>query len=153
MAEAGELQTIRERIEEVDHEILAALRRRMDLVERVVAAKLDGAFPLRDLPREEQILQRVRQAAVAEGLDPHEAERLYRVVLEMSVAHQKAHIRSLAQGPLRVAYQGVEGSYSHLAAQRRYAGRKEGALLTGHETLRAAADAVRSGAADQIGRA
>jgi glutamate synthase domain-containing protein 3 len=31
--------------------------------------------------------------------------------------------------PLRISYQGVEGSYSHLAAQRRYAGRPGGALL------------------------
>ena len=50
--------------------------------------------------------------------------------------------------PLRVAYQGVEGSYSHLTAQRRYAGRKGGCLLSGYESVLKVADAVHSGEAD-----
>jgi chorismate mutase / prephenate dehydratase len=147
-AQPRDLQSLREAIEEVDREILAQLRRRMDLVEEVVGAKLDAASPFRDPIREELVLQRVRHAAVEHGLDAHEVERLYRVLLDMSVAHQQAHVRALAEAPLRVAYQGVEGSYSHLTAQRRYAGREEGVLLEGFETFRAAADAVREGHAD-----
>src|SRR5258708_13829752 len=115
-----DLQDLRESIEEIDHEILDHLRRRMDLVEEVAAAKLRTAAPFRDPLREDQVFQRVRHAAVERGLDPHEVERLYRVLLEMSVAHQQAHVRSLEAAPLRVAYQGVEGSYSHLTAHRRY---------------------------------
>jgi chorismate mutase/prephenate dehydratase len=143
-----DLQSLRESIESVDREILAQIRRRMSLVEAVVGAKLDAAVPFRDPPREEQVLQRVRHAAVEQGLDAHEIERLYRVILDMSVAHQRAHVRSLATAPRRVAYQGVEGSYSHLTAQRRYAGLPEGVLLEGFETFRAAAQAVRDGTAD-----
>ncbi|HYN23357.1 MAG TPA: prephenate dehydratase [Thermoanaerobaculia bacterium] len=144
-----DLPSLRESIEAVDHEILALLRRRMDLVEQVVGAKLEAAVPFRDEPREEQVFQRVRHFAIEEGLDAREVERLYRVILEMSVAHQRAHVRSLATAPLRVAYQGVEGSYSHLTAQRRYTGTPGGVLLEGHETFRGAADAVRSGASDR----
>lgn len=149
MPEPPDLPSLREAIEEIDHEILAHLRRRMSLVEEVAGAKLRLAVPFRDEPREDQILQRVRHAAVEQGLDAHEVERLYRVILDMSVAHQKAHVRSLDVTPLRVAYQGVEGSYSHLTAQRRYAGLPEGVLLEGFETFRAAAEAVRDGAADR----
>lgn len=143
-----DLQGAREEIEGLDREILELLKHRMELVDRVVATKLERAFPLRDPPREERILQRVRHAAVELGLDPHEIERLYRLVMEMSIARQQEHIRSLAETPLRVAYQGVEGSYSHLTAQRRYAGRKGGVLLTGHASFQAAAEAVREGTAD-----
>jgi chorismate mutase/prephenate dehydratase len=50
--------------------------------------------------------------------------------------------------PLRVAYQGVEGAYSHLAAQFHYAGRVGGVLLAGHETFRRCAEAVRDGSVD-----
>jgi len=50
--------------------------------------------------------------------------------------------------PLRVAYQGVEGSPSHLDAQRRFRGRAGGALLTEHQSFREVADAVRTGRAD-----
>jgi chorismate mutase / prephenate dehydratase len=149
MPDTPDLPSLREAIEEIDHEILAHLRRRMSLVEEVAGAKLRSAVPFRDEPREDQILQRVRHAAVEQGLDAHEIERLYRVILDMSVAHQKAHVRSLDVTPLRVAYQGVEGSYSHITAQRRYAGLPEGVLLEGFESFRAAAEAVREGAADR----
>lgn len=143
-----DLQGAREAIEGVDREILERLKHRMELVDRVVQLKLDQAFPLRDPPREEHILQRVRHIAVELGLDAHEVERLYRQIMEMAIARQQEHVRSLADTPLRVAYQGVEGSYSHLSAQRRYAGRPGGALLTGFETFRQAATAVREGDAD-----
>lgn len=147
--ETPDLQALREAIEGIDREILALLRRRMTFAEQVAATKVRAAFPFRDEAREEQVLQRVRHAAVEQGLDAHEVERLYRVMLDMSVAHQRAHVRSLDTTPLRVSYQGVEGSYSHLTAQRRYAGTPEGVLLEGFETFREAADAVRDGRADR----
>jgi chorismate mutase/prephenate dehydratase len=143
-----DLQGLREALEEVDGEILAQLERRMALVDRVAGVKLDAVFPLRDQLREDRILTRVRERAADRGLDPHEVERLYRVILEMSVARQQAVIRSQVTAPLRVAYQGVEGSYSHLAAQRRYRGRPGGVALGGYETFRQAVQAVVSGAAD-----
>ncbi|HJX27415.1 MAG TPA: prephenate dehydratase, partial [Thermoanaerobaculia bacterium] len=143
-----DLQSLREAIEDADRDLLASLRRRMDLVEEVVRAKLDAASPFRDPAREEQVLQRVRHLAVEHGLDAHEVERLYRVILDMSVAHQHAHLRTLATTPLRIAYQGVEGSYSHLTAQRRYAGQAEGVLLQGFDTFHLAAEAVREGSVD-----
>ena len=143
-----DLQSLRETIEEADRDLLSSLRRRMDLVEEVVRAKLDAASPFRDPAREEQVLQRVRHLAVEHGLDAHEVERLYRVILDMSVAHQHAHLRTLATTPLRVAYQGVEGSYSHLTSQRRYAGQPEGVLLQGFDTFHLAAEAVREGSVD-----
>ena len=144
----SDLQSIREAIERVDKEILAALKRRMDLVEEVARAKLESASPFRDRQREEQIIGRIRHAAAELGLDAHEIERLYRDIMEMSVGHQQALVRSLEDVPLRIAYQGVEGSFSHLTAQRHYAGLKSGVLLTGYDTFRSAVAAVRDGTAD-----
>lgn len=148
MTATFDLQGLREAIEQLDRRLIELLRERMALVERVAAAKLEQASPLRDRPREEHVLQRVRHAAVEAGIDAHEIERLYRLIMDMSVARQQGYLASLDSLPLRVAYQGVEGSNSHLAAQRRYAGRKGGALLTGFETFREAALAVRDGRAD-----
>ncbi len=143
-----DLQALRDELESLDRRILELLRARMAVVERVAAAKLEAASPLRDRLREDHVLQRVRHTAAELDLDPHEIERLYRLLLEMSVARQQGYIAGLDSAPLRVAYQGVEGSNSHLAAQRRYGGRRGGALLAGHETLREAVAAVRQGAAD-----
>ena len=143
-----DLQAIREDIEAVDRKILAQLKERMALVEAVALSKLDNAFPFRDKLREEQLLLRVRKIAVELGLDAHEVERLYRLIMEMAIAHQQAHVRNLETTPLRVAYQGVEGSYSHLTAQRHYRHQRGNVLLTGSETFREAAEAVREGTVD-----
>ncbi|HSK00433.1 MAG TPA: prephenate dehydratase [Kofleriaceae bacterium] len=143
-----DLAALRDRIEAIDRQIIALLAERLAIVEDVVAAKLASASPFRDRVREESLLARLREIAAAAGLDPHQIERMYRVVMDMSVAHQERTVRERADAPLRVAYQGVEGSYSHLAAQRRYAGRGGGTLLTGHDAFRGAAEAVLAGAAD-----
>jgi chorismate mutase/prephenate dehydratase len=143
-----DLASLRDRIEAVDRQIIALLAERLSIVEHVAAAKLASASPFRDLQREDLLLQRLRGLAIAAGLDAHQVERLYRVVMDMSVAHQEATVRNRSDAPLRIAYQGVEGSYSHLAAQRRYAGRAGGALLAGHDSFRAAVETVRAGTAD-----
>lgn len=148
MLPGSELQTLREDIEAIDRDLLHLLRRRMEQVEKVATWKIRAAFPFRDHQREELVLKRVRGLAVDCGLDPHRIENLYRLIMEMSISHQQAYVRSLDTVPLRVAYQGVEGSYSHLTAQRRYAKRPGGSLLTGWESVHEAAQAVRSGEAD-----
>ena len=145
---APDLSALRDRIDSVDRQIIALLAERQQIVVEVAMAKLEAASPFRDREREERLLLRLREHATAAGLDPHQIERLYRVVMDMSVAHQEAAVRSRPDAPLRVAYQGVEGAYSHLSAQRRYGGRSGGALLTGFPSFRAAADAVLHGAAD-----
>lgn len=148
MTDPHDLPSLREALESLDRRILALLHERMGLAERVAAAKILSASPFRDPRREEEVLQRVRHLAVEEGLDAHKVERLYRLIFEMSVARQQAYLHELETAPLRVAYQGVEGAYSHLAAQRRYGGRPGGALLVGHETFAEVARAVREGEAD-----
>lgn len=148
MIPAIDLQSLREELEGIDREILNLLKRRMKRVEDVAKVKLDAAVPFRDQQREERVLKRVRRIAVETDLDPHGVERIYRRIMEMSIAHQQAHVQSLDTVPLRIAYQGVEGSYSHLTAQRRYARRRGGALLTGFESFYAAGKAVREGSVD-----
>ncbi len=143
-----DLSHLRDRIDAVDRQIIALLAERNRIVEEVALAKLEAASPFRDREREERVLVRLREHATNAGVDPHQVERLYRVVMDMSVAHQEATVRNRADAPLRVAYQGVEGSYSHLAAQRRFGGRNGGALLSGFDTFRQAGDAVLHGAAD-----
>lgn len=145
---APDLSALRDRIDDVDRRIIALLAERLTIVEGVVEAKLAAASPFRDREREEALIARLRGFAVEAGVDPHQVERMYRVVMDMSVAHQEAHVRAREDVPLRVSYQGVEGSYSHLAAQRRYGGRAGGALLAGFDTFRAAAQTVLDGTAD-----
>ncbi|MEM6793654.1 MAG: prephenate dehydratase [Acidobacteriota bacterium] len=148
MKQRPNLQNLREEIEEIDRRLLKHLKRRMELVDRVARHKLESAYPFRDQKREEVVLQRVRGLAVELGLDAHGVERLYRRIMEMSISRQQALTRTLETVPLRVAYQGVEGSYSHLTAQRRYAGRTGGVLLSGFASVRESVSALTDGRAD-----
>ncbi len=144
----ADLAALRDAIEQLDHQLMVMFRERMRLAEQVADAKLRAAFPFRDLLREEQVLQRARHTARELGLDPSSIEQIYRLIMEAAISHQMAHIRSLPDTPLRIAYQGVEGSFSHLTAQRRYQLRPGGVLLTGYETFRAAAESIRDGSND-----
>jgi chorismate mutase/prephenate dehydratase len=143
-----ELGSIREEITECDRRILALLKQRLDLAATIARVKLTQALPFRDPAREDHLLDDVRRLAREAHLDPHEIERIYRVVLDMSVARQQAFVRDLDEVPLRVVYQGTEGAYSHIAAQRRHAGRRGGVLLEGCASFRETVARLRAGEAD-----
>src|ERR1051325_3375991 len=102
---APDLSDLRDRIDQVDRQIIALLAERLKVVEEVAVAKLEAASPFRDREREERLLLRLREHATAAGLDPHQIERLYRVVMEMSIAHQEATVRARPDAPLRITYQ------------------------------------------------
>ncbi|MCP3143317.1 bifunctional chorismate mutase/prephenate dehydratase [Pyxidicoccus xibeiensis] len=150
MTTIPDLEAVRIAIESIDEEILDALRRRMDLADDVARAKLAAAAPFRDQRREDLLLRRIRTRAAEHGLDPHEVERIWRLFIDMSVARQQALVQRQDTTPLRVAYPGVEGSYSHLAARRRYGNRPGGVLLTGFDHAREAMDALRRGEQDLV---
>jgi prephenate dehydratase/chorismate mutase len=144
----AELARIRQAIEALDRSLLALLRERQVLGQQAARAKIAAAVPLRDPVREAVVLRRARETATELGLDAHQSERLYRLIIDMSVSEQQTHLLELETVPLRVAFLGVEGSPGQLVAQARYGGRRGGALLEGHPTLGEAVDAVRSGRAD-----
>jgi prephenate dehydratase/chorismate mutase len=144
----AELARIRQAIEALDRSLLALLRERQMLGQQAARAKIAAAVPLRDPVREAVVLRRARETATELGLDAHQSERLYRLIIDMSVSQQQSHMLELETVPLRVAFLGVEGSPGQLAAQVRYGGRRGGALLEGHPALAAAVEAVRSGRAD-----
>lgn len=143
-----DLEAIRQELEHIDEDLLKGFRRRVELSREVAGIKISSAFPFRDQLREEQLLTRVRTIAAELDLDPHQTERIFRLLIEMSIAAQQGYIRDLDKAPLRVAYQGVEGSFSHLTAQRQYAGRPGGVVLQGYELFREAAEGVLDGRHD-----
>lgn len=148
MTGSADLQALREELEGIDREVLELLRRRLERTEAVAESKLARAVPFRDEEREDLVLTRVRRSAVELGIDPRSVERLYRLIMAMSISHQQRYVQSRSSVPLRVAYQGVEGSYSHLAAQGFYAGREAGALLIGYPSVAEVGAAVRAGITD-----
>jgi chorismate mutase / prephenate dehydratase len=100
------LENLRKRIDELDDDILRLLDERARVVADVARAKRDASLPTYDPERERLILDRLASRA---GRFPAEAIRaVYREVMSACLALQE---------PLKVAYLGPEGTFSHAAAR------------------------------------
>jgi len=100
------LDDLRSRIDELDEGILKLLDDRARVVAEVARAKREANLPTYDPDRERMILDRLAARA---GRFPADAIRaVYREVMSACLALQE---------PLKVAYLGPEGTFSHAAAR------------------------------------
>jgi len=137
------LQSVRERLDDLDKRVVQELAERQRLVEEVAALKADPTLPLHDVTRERDLLSRVAKLAEAEGVDGYFVQSLYRRILEHSVRFQAARQgESESDAPLLIAYQGVEASYSHAAARAHFAPSPREVRYHGYTSFGAALDAV-----------
>ncbi|MEX2479112.1 MAG: prephenate dehydratase [Gracilimonas sp.] len=144
---ADDLDSIRKRLDEIDCTILKALAQRQGLVKEVSELKLKNEQGIRDLEREELLLNRIRDLAHEVGLDRYYAEHLFREIITNSVRFQTHslvdHQNEKANGDLiRVSYQGTDGAYSHLAATRHFSERYAKVDAIGYDTFKQAAQAL-----------
>jgi chorismate mutase / prephenate dehydratase len=128
-----ELEIIREKITDIDNQILSLLANRQQLTAQVAETKITQHIPVRDQKREEQLLVRLIKQGKQVGLDAHYVTQLFHVIIEDSVLNQQAILAARANPgstlPLnRVAFLGDRGSYSYLATQKYFA-RRPGELL------------------------
>ena len=100
------LDDLRKRIDELDDAILRALDERARVVSDVGRAKRDANLPTYDPDRERLILDRL--AARAGRFPPEAIRAVYREVMSACLALQE---------PLKIAYLGPEGTFSHAAAR------------------------------------
>lgn len=137
------LQSLRNRLDDVDGRLIEALAERQGLVTEVAALKADPSLPLKDSDRERKLLARISQLAAAHGLDSYFVESLYRSILEHSVRFQAIRQTEDATSvALVVAYQGVEGSYSHTAARSHFAAGRSEVQYHGYRSFAAAIDGL-----------
>jgi chorismate mutase / prephenate dehydratase len=143
------LESLRNHIDELDRRLIEALAERQRIVTKIAELKADPTLPLQDAERERDLLSRVSALASAQGLDSYFVESLYRRILEHSVRFQAARQDSKRRGAgLVVAYQGVEGSYSHTAARSHFAATEAEVQYHGYRSFAAALEAVIGGEAD-----
>ena len=151
-----DLESLRARIDETDRRLLETLAVRLAQVAEVGRLKAKGAPFLRDLDREARLLARVEAISRELGLDPFRATEIFREIIAMSVKVQEEALldRKVKERALgnarRVAFQGAEGAYSHLAA-RKYFGDREGEMeFHGFPTFARALHEAESGAAGYV---
>src|SRR5436305_13980674 len=143
------LESLRNRIDELDRRLIEALAERQRVVTEIAGLKADPALSLQDPERERDLLSRVSALASAQGLDSYFVESLYRRILEHSVRFQAARQDNEGRGAeLVVAYRGVEGSYSHTAARSYFAATQGEVQFHGYRSFAAALEAVVCGEAE-----
>jgi chorismate mutase/prephenate dehydratase len=110
--------------------------------------KEQGAAGIQDADRERQVLDGVAAAAADLGVSGSLVRRIFRELINDSVAQQARLLNGDAGGRVRVSYQGVAHAYSDSAAQKYLAGRGLDGDLTGFRSFREAAGALLAGDAD-----
>lgn len=114
MAERGTksetLATLRKKIDEIDALLVDLLNRRADIVVKIAGIKRDSKMTFHSPEREREIIERV--TALNKGLFPNEGLKvIFREIISASLSLEE---------PLRIAYLGPEGTFTHLAALRHF---------------------------------
>lgn len=148
------LTEIRRQITQIDRSLLKLLSERHRLAFDVVRSKEISQKPLRDMEREQQLLQELVQFAENENyqLEPQYITQIFQKIIEDSVLTQQVYLQKKLneqrEKSIHIAFLGKRGSYSHLAA-RNYATRYQEQLIEiGCESFSQVFERVRGGEAD-----
>ena len=82
-----DMTEVRDAIDALDREIVTLLADRLHFIGEAARIKADRNA-VRDVPRVEDVVAKVRAAAVEAGMDPAFIEPLYRDLVERSIAHE-----------------------------------------------------------------
>jgi chorismate mutase/prephenate dehydratase len=144
----SDLPKVRAALDRIDAALLDLFAERSAVVDEVAALKgRESDLSLRDLERERDLLSRVGREAQKRGLNAFHVVKIFRDVIEASVRRQESQLtREANEGAepavLRVAFQGAEGAYSHLAGRKFFGDRPEEPIFVGYRSFRQAVDAV-----------
>jgi chorismate mutase/prephenate dehydratase len=120
---ADPLAPLRQKIDELDHKIVELLNARARIVVDIGKVKHQSGAPIYAPDREKIVLERIRQAnrEVGGPLPNSCLEAIYRELMSGSFALEK---------PLRIAFLGPQGSYSHLASVKKFGSSVEHVAVT-----------------------
>jgi chorismate mutase/prephenate dehydrogenase len=83
------LDQLRQRLNQVDGELIELAKERQDIVGQIGAYKIAQGVPTRDYERERDVLKGARDRAVAIGLEPDLAEQLMELLIRSSLTRQE----------------------------------------------------------------
>ena len=118
------ISVLREQINQLDAGLIKLLAERRKLSKDVIVEKEASKTAIRDQQRESELLNRLIKIGKKEGLDSHFLSKVYYEIIEDSVRLQQNFIQSKLNATgekkkfVRIAIQGIEGSYSFLASKK-----------------------------------
>ena len=83
------LEELRERLSEVDRDLIRLVAARQQIVAEIGAHKIQNAVPTRDYEREREVLKGAHDQARELGLEPELAEEIMRLLIRASLTHQE----------------------------------------------------------------
>src|SRR3954465_14185244 len=144
-----ELAQLRQKLDQVDEEIVGLIARRLETVGLIAKEKAGRPGGLRDPERERVVLSRVEAVAQSLGVSGPLARKIFSELITHSLSRQAASLGASDAGrTLSIAYQGSPNTYNHLAAQKYAAESGRGARFLGGGSIREAADQLATSAAD-----
>jgi len=153
VSEELDLNKIREKITQLDQQLLELFAQRRSLTLNVAKSKAHQIRPVRDQQREQELLIRLINQGKVLGLDAHYVTSVYQTIIEDSVLNQQAYLQTLANPNIQVptvsvAFLGDKGSYSYLASHRYFSRRAEKINEYGCQSFNEILQQVESGHVD-----
>ncbi|HEX7356827.1 MAG TPA: chorismate mutase, partial [Ignavibacteriaceae bacterium] len=117
------MQKIREKINSIDDQMLKLLAERRELSVEIIKLKNEDKTSIRDREREKILLTRLIEAGREYGLDTHYVSKIFQEIISDSIRIQNRFVLDSSNSSnksdiLKVAIQGIEGSYSYLATNQ-----------------------------------
>ncbi|AXT26837.1 chorismate mutase [Ruegeria sp. AD91A] len=83
------MQDLRAEIDKLDRQLIEMLVTRASYIDRASQLKPGEGLPARIPERVEEVVQRVRANSDALGMDPDLAEKLWRILIDWSIAREE----------------------------------------------------------------
>ncbi len=147
------LKKFRELINQIDQKIVEDLANRFTLVQQVLSQKEIARLTLRDKKRETELLGDVVKIGRSLGLDSYFLTRVFQEIIDYSLKLQKSKLLEDQNGKekpeiIRVAFQGIEEAYSHLAGRKYFSQYLDRVSFRGCTTFAEVIEMVEDGGAD-----
>jgi chorismate mutase/prephenate dehydratase len=133
------IEKLRVLINDIDAQILELLGKRKTLARQVVDAKIKEGRPVRDIPRERELIKGHIVLGRKLGLDVQLVSRVFREVIDDSVRTQHDSLVATQQPLLTseslVGYHGARASYCYLALNQYCSGKLATPRMQGYEQM------------------
>lgn len=104
------LEDTRNEIRDIDMQLLALMRRRLELAKLVGEDKVARNAPVRNIPQERNVIDRYRGFALENGMNPVYAEEICRILMQESIEVQAALPRTSS----RIRHIAIVGGYGKM---------------------------------------
>lgn len=91
-AQCRDMRELRAEIDRLDHDLVQLLAERAGYIDRAAEIKADVDLPARIHPRVEEVVANVRTHAQTYGLPPDLVEKLWRRLIDWSIAREESHL-------------------------------------------------------------